>query len=174
MSRLFLPSLVTVMFLLESIIVQLFSQPLFDVYLLVPRMLLVLIVFITIFIGQTEGMTYGFIFGLLYDVAYTELLGAYAFAFSLIAYLIAKAMNVLHKNAWTASFFAIVAIACVEWYAYAIQLVIGGTTMSVQTFFQARFLPTLFIHTIVILIIAYLLKQTLLKWHEKRDESSPV
>ncbi|KFZ42481.1 rod shape-determining protein MreD [Anoxybacillus flavithermus] len=174
MSRLFLPFLVTVMFLLESIIVQLLSQPLFDVYLLVPRMLIVFITFITIFIGQTEGMTYGFVFGLLYDVVYTELLGAYAFAFSLIAYLIAKAMNVLHKNAWTASFFAIVAITCVEWYAYAIQLVIGGTTMSVRTFFQARFLPTLFIHTIVILIIAYPLKQMLLKWHEKRSESSPV
>lgn len=104
MNRFFLSSLVTVVFLFESIIVQLLSYPLFDVYLLVPRMLLVFIVFITIFIGQTEGMTYGFIFGLLYDVAYTELLGAYAFAFSLIAYLIAKAMNVFHKNAWTASF----------------------------------------------------------------------
>lgn len=174
MNRLFLPFLVTVMFLSESIIVQLFSQPLFDVYLLVPRMLLVFIVFITIFIGQAEGMTYGFIFGLLYDVTYTELLGAYAFAFSLIAYLIAKAMNVFHKNAWTASFFAIVAIACVEWYAYAIQLVIGRTMMPVQTFLQARFLPTLFIHTIVILVIAYPLKQTLLKWHEKRGESSAM
>ncbi|EPZ39694.1 cell shape-determining protein [Anoxybacillus ayderensis] len=174
MSRLFLPSLVTVMFLLESIIVQLLSHPLFDVYLLVPRMLLVFIVFIAIFIGQTEGMTYGFIFGLLYDVTYTELLGAYAFSFSLIAYLIAKAMNILHKNAWTASFFAIVAIACIEWYAYAIQLVIGGTTMSVQTFLQTRFLPTLFIHTIILLIVAYPLKQTLSKWHEKRDESSPL
>lgn len=174
MNRLFLPFLVTVMFLSESIIVQLFSQPLFDVYLLVPRMLLVFIVFITIFIGQTEGMTYGFIFGLLYDVTYTELLGAYAFAFSLIAYLIAKAMNVFHKNAWTASFFAIVAIACVEWYAYAIQLVIGRTMMPVQTFLQARFLPTLFIHTVIILVAAYPLKQTLLKWHEKQDESSPV
>ncbi|EMI10580.1 rod shape-determining protein MreD [Anoxybacillus gonensis] len=174
MRRFFLPSLVTVMFLLESIIVQFFPYPLFDVYLLVPRILLILIVFITIFIGQAEGMTYGFIFGLLYDVAYTELLGAYAFAFALLAYLIAKAMNVFHKNAWTASFFAIVAIACVEWYAYAIQLVISRTTMPVPTFLQSRFLPTLFIHTIVILVIAYPLKQMLLKWCEKRDESSPV
>ncbi|SFA48057.1 rod shape-determining protein MreD [Anoxybacillus pushchinoensis] len=174
MNRFFLSSLVTVVFLFESIIVQLFSYPLFDVYLLVPRALLIVLVFMTMFVGQAEGMTYGFIFGLLYDVVYTEILGAYTFAFPLIAYLVAKAMNILHKNAWTASFFSIVAIASVEWYTYAIQLVISGTTMSAPTFFQVRFLPTLFIHTIVILLIAYPLKQTLLKWGEKQDESSPM
>jgi len=174
MNRFFLSSLVTVVFLFESIIVQLLSYPLFDVYLLVPRPLLIVLVFITMFVGQAEGMTYGFIFGVLYDVAYTEILGVYTFAFPLIAYLIAKAMNILHKNTWIASFFSIVAIACVEWYMYAIQLVIGGTTMSAQTFLQVRFLPTLFVHTIVILLIAYPLKQALLKWGEKQDESSPM
>jgi rod shape-determining protein MreD len=170
MKKFFLPSLVTMFFLFESIFVELFSEKWFQTYLFVPRFLLVLLVFVTIFVGQKDGMMYGFLFGFLYDVVYTELLGVYAFIFTIMTYLTAKATKVLHVNSFTASFLALMAIVFVEFYVYGIQLIIGKSLMTFHAFLNERLFPTIFVHTIFVLLFAYPLKQKLLKWTAERRE----
>ncbi|GMB07475.1 rod shape-determining protein MreD [Thermolongibacillus altinsuensis] len=171
MKKFFLPFLVTMVFLFESVFVELFSEKWFQSYLFVPRFLLVVLVFVTIFVGQTDGMMYGFLFGFLYDIVYTEILGVYAFIFTIVAYLTAKAMKIFHTNSFTASFLALTAIVFVEFYVYGIQLIVGGTTMTFSAFLNDRLFPTVFVHTILVLLFAYPLKQKLLQWTAYRREN---
>lgn len=56
---------------------------------MVPRFLIVVIVFIGIFIGRKESLILGLIFGCIYDIVYTEFLGIYAFGLGFIGYLFA-------------------------------------------------------------------------------------
>ena len=52
--------------------------------IMVPRFLVVVIVFIGIYIGRSQSLIHGLIFGFVYDVVYTEFLGIYMFGFAFI------------------------------------------------------------------------------------------
>ncbi|MBX4373459.1 rod shape-determining protein MreD, partial [Mycobacterium tuberculosis] len=62
---------------------------------IIPRFVMLSIVFITAYYSQKMGIIYGLVFGLLHDIVYTEILGIYLFAYPLFAYLISKALKAL-------------------------------------------------------------------------------
>jgi rod shape-determining protein MreD len=162
--KLFLPFLAIIFFVSESIFVDIWPKhELYQHYVFVPRFLLILIIFITVYVTQTHGMVYGFIFGMLYDVVYTEILGVYMFSFTLIAYIMAKAMKVFHNHLFVTCFLSMIAVAVLEFYVYGIQLLIGKTDMPFDMFYSHRLLPTVLLNVIFILLFSYPLKQRLLK-----------
>ncbi|SFA38794.1 rod shape-determining protein MreD [Parageobacillus thermantarcticus] len=159
-----LPFLAVVCFVSESIFVDLWPKnELYMHYFFAPRFFLVFLVFTAIYIGQTRAMVYGLIFGVLYDCVYTELLGVYAFAFPLIAYIVAKAMKVLHPHWLIACFLSLFSIAILELYVYGIQLLIGRTNMPFQMFCLQRLSPTLLLNVVFLVLLSYPLKQQLVK-----------
>jgi rod shape-determining protein MreD len=159
-----LPFLAILCFVSESIFVDLWPKnDLYIYYFFVPRFFLVFLVFTAIYIGRTRAMIYGFIFGFLYDCVYTELLGVYAFAFTLIAYLAAKAMKVLYQHWLISCLLALFFITVLEFYVYGIQLLIGRTDMTLQTFCSHRLWPTLLLNIVFLLVFSYPLKQRLVK-----------
>jgi rod shape-determining protein MreD len=159
-----LPFLAVVCFVSESIFVDLWPKNhLYIDYFFVPRFFLIFIVFTAIYIGRTRAMIYGLIFGVLYDCAYTELLGVYAFAFPLIAYIVAKAMKVFHQHWLIACFLGLFSIAILELYVYGIQLLIGRTNMPFQAFCFRRLWPTLLLNAVFLVLLSYPLKQRLVK-----------
>jgi rod shape-determining protein MreD len=159
-----LPFLAILCFVVESIFVDLWPKnDLYIDYFFVPRFFLVFLVFTAVYIGKMRAMIYGFIFGLLYDCVYTELLGVYAFAFTLIAYLAAKAMKVLYQHWFIACLLALFFITVLEFYVYGIQLLIGRTDMPWQTFCSHRLWPTLLLNSAFLLVFSYPLKQRLVK-----------
>jgi rod shape-determining protein MreD len=159
-----LPFLAVLCFVSESIFVDLWPKnELYMHYFFAPRFFLVFIVFAAIYIGQTRAIVYGFIFGMLYDCVYTELLGVYAFAFTLIAYMVSKMMKVFHQHWLIACFLSLLSITVLELYVYGIQLLIGRTGMPFQAFCLQRLWPTLLLNVVFLILFSYPLKQRLVK-----------
>ncbi|WP_027409459.1 rod shape-determining protein MreD [Anoxybacteroides tepidamans] len=164
MKKLFLPFLAILFFVSESLLVDLWPKnDWYQHYLFAPRFLFIFVIFVTVYVTQAHGMIYGFILGMLYDVVYTEVLGVYMFSFTLMAYVMAKAMKLFHNHLAVTCFLSMVAIVVLELYVYGIQLLIGKTDMPFDQFYPHRLLPTLLINAIFLLLFSYPLKQRLLK-----------
>ncbi|MBA2873654.1 rod shape-determining protein MreD [Thermaerobacillus caldiproteolyticus] len=171
MKKLFLPFLATVFFMSESIFIDLWPKDeLYQQYVFVPRFLLIFLIFLTVYVTQTHGMVYGLIFGMLYDIVYTEVLGIYMFSFTLIAYMMAKAMKIFHNHLFITCFLSMMAVSVLEFYVYGIQLLIGKTNMSFHDFYSHRLLPTLVLNVIFIILCSYPLKQWLVKIGRRERE----
>ncbi|MDA7027604.1 rod shape-determining protein MreD [Bacillus sp. CLL-7-23] len=122
---------------------------------LIPRFLLLVLVFMTAYVKQNFAITYGFIFGLLYDINYTDLLGVYMFGFAGICYLLSKAFKVLQTNAIVVVFLATLAVCVIEFYQYGVQMLLRPEMMSFHQFVINRLLPTLALNAVVGSLLVY-------------------
>lgn len=172
MRRFILPFLVFFSFISESIFAHLVSLSFIsEDYIFVPRFILIFVIFITVYLNRTQGMLFGFIFGLLHDIIYIEVMGIYLFAYGFLAYLISKAMKVLHGHVLIVLFLTLLAISVIEYYVYGINYLIGATKMSLYDFTTLRLLPTLAMNLVVAGLCIYPLKTflTKLKLAESED-----
>ena len=107
----FLPIIISLCFLFESVFVELLPAELFkSSTILVPHFLMVAIIFVTIYISPKHGIMYGFIFGILFDIVYTEIIGIYLFMFPLVAYITSWIMRILQTNIILVSLVAILGV----------------------------------------------------------------
>lgn len=173
MRRFFLPFLVIFFFVFESIVTDLLPQEVFGrEYIIVPRFLLIVIMFITVYGGKMTGMLYGFIFGLIFDLVYTEIIGVYAFAFPLCAYFVAGASKILQTNIIVVSFISLCAVTLLELFVYGINTLIGVAGMASNDFWSMRLLPVLIFNGLFVIIASYPLKKYIEKWLEVEREDS--
>ncbi|MFC0270158.1 rod shape-determining protein MreD [Metabacillus herbersteinensis] len=164
MRRLFLPLIMLVIFISESIFVDLVHVPFSNNdQLFIPHFLMLAITFVTAYVNQSYGMIYGIVFGLLFDIIYTEVIGVYLFSFGLFAYLMSKALKILHGNVLIVLFLGLLSISVLEFYVYGIHLLIGTTTMSLYNFTTLRLLPTLALNLSAGILLIYPLKGFLTK-----------
>ena len=162
MSRLIIPAIALLIFILESVFANLFAGRLFgDGWILAPRLTIVFISFLTIYQNRRTAMLYGFIIGLCYDIAYTGVLGVYLFALPAAAYFISKSMSILQTNLLTASLVTAVFIAVIETAVFQLNMLLGFTAMDYGDFAQIRLVPTLIMNLVLTLILYYPLKQTM-------------
>ncbi|MBA4537201.1 rod shape-determining protein MreD [Bacillus aquiflavi] len=160
MRKFLLPALFTVVFVSESIFVEVASAEIFNSdRIFVPRFLLAFILFLTIYANKETGIFYGAIFGMLYDVVYTEILGIYLFLFPLIAYIVSKVMKVLQANVIVSVIVTIIGITILEIVVYEINFLIHMTEMNFSNFAAMRLFPTLVLNLAFIIIFAYPLKK---------------
>ncbi|MDQ0232829.1 rod shape-determining protein MreD [Metabacillus malikii] len=173
MRRFFLPFLVFFAFISEGIFAHLvhFSFAQQD-QLFVPRFLLIVVIFITVYLTRAQGMLFGLIFGLLHDIVYIEVMGIYLIVYALFAYLISKAMRVLHNNIFIVLLLTVLSIAILEFYVFGVNYLIGTTNMSMYDFTTLRLLPTLGLNAAVALLVIYPFKRYLTKI--KIDESDEL
>ncbi|MGG3798276.1 rod shape-determining protein MreD [Metabacillus fastidiosus] len=172
MRRFFLPLIVLIIFIAESIFVDLVHLPFAgEEQFFIPHFLLLTIIFITAYVNQSYGIIYGFIFGFLFDLVYTGVLGIYMFGYSLFAYLVSKALKPLHGSALIILFLGLLSICLLEFYVYGIHLLIGTTSMTLYSFTTLRLLPTLLLNLIAGILLIYPLKRFLVKVKiEQSDE----
>lgn len=164
MRRFILPFLVLFIFISESIFVDLVHLPFAsENQLYIPRFVLIIVIFITVFMNRTQGMLFGVVFGLLHDIVYIEVIGIYLLVYAFLAYLISKAMKVLHNNVFMTLFLTILAITLLEYYVYGINYLIGTTKMSLYHFTTLRLLPTLALNSIFAILFIYPVKRFLEK-----------
>lgn len=172
MRRFILPFLVFFSFISESTFAHLvhFSFVSED-FIYVPRFILIFVIFISVYLNRTQGMLFGFIFGLLHDIIYIEVIGIYLFTYGFLAYLISKAMKVLHGHVLIVLFLTLLSIAVLEYYVYGINYLIGTTNMTLYHFTTLRLLPTLVLNVFVAGLFIYPLKVflTKLKLEESED-----
>jgi rod shape-determining protein MreD len=171
--RFILPFLVFFTFISESIFAHLIHIPFAtEEQFYIPRFTLIVVIFVTVYLNRTQGMLFGIVFGLLHDVVYIEVIGIYLFAYGFLAYLISKALIVLHRNALIVIFLTILSIALLEFYVYGMNYLIGTTKMSLYHFTTLRLLPTLALNAVVAILIIYPFKKFLSKI--KREESEDI
>ncbi|WP_168733779.1 rod shape-determining protein MreD [Metabacillus sediminilitoris] len=164
MRRFILPFLVLFIFISESIFVDLVHLPFAsENQLYIPRFVLIIVIFITVFMNRTQGMLFGVVFGLLHDIVYIEVIGIYLLVYAFLAYLISKAMKVLHNNVFMTLFLTILAITLLEYYVYGINYLIGTTKMPLYHFTTLRLLPTLALNSIFAILFIYPVKRFLEK-----------
>ena len=162
MRKAFLPIIISLCFLFESVFVELLPAELFkSSSILVPHFLMVAIIFVTVYISQKHGIMYGFIFGILFDIVYTEIIGIYLFMFPLVAYITSWIMRILQTNIILVSFVAILGVGFLELGVYEMNFLIGRTDMSFASFMDIRLVPTLILNLIFIILVSYPLRKYL-------------
>jgi rod shape-determining protein MreD len=158
--RFLLPALFVLLFILESIFVELLPAELFNSdRILAPHFLMAGILFLTAYLSPKHGILYGFIFGLLFDVVYTEIIGIYLFLFPLIAYLFANMLRVLQINILIVSALSIIGIAFLEVGVYELMHLIKVTDMDFSAYVRIRLVPTLILNLAFIVLAAYPFKR---------------
>ncbi|WP_071395910.1 rod shape-determining protein MreD [Bacillus tuaregi] len=167
MRKVFLPLIISLCFLFESIFVELMTVEAFVTKrIVVPHFLIVAIIFTIIYGNRKHGLMYGFIFGLLFDVVYTEIIGIYLFMLPLVAYIASKIMKVLQTNVVIVSFVALLGVALLELGVYEMNFIIDRTNMVFSRFVEIRLLPTLILNLIFTVLIAFPLKKFLESYAE--------
>lgn len=160
MRRILVPLLFVFFFIFESMFVELLPESLFNSdRILVPRFLMILILFLTIYEGKKTGILYGLIFGLLFDVVYTEIIGIYLFMFPLLSYIVSGMMRFLQSNLVVSIIVSIIAVALLELGVYEVNFLIKVTDMNFTDFIQLRFIPTLILNLLFAILFAYPLKR---------------
>lgn len=168
MRKYFLPLLFIFLFVLESTFAlmvppkEIFGSERW----LIPHFLLIAIMLLIIFGSKKLGLLYAFIFGLLFDIVYTEIIGINLFLFPVVTYIVYQLMKILQNNLIVTTIIILFGVALMEMGSYGINLIISITTMTFSDFIFLRFIPTLILNLIFIIILIYPLK----KYYEKYVE----
>lgn len=160
MRRFLLPLLMIFMLVSDSLYVEFIRFPFVsEDQLVVPRFLLLALVFMAAYINQWYAVIYGLIFGLLYDINYTQILGVYMFGYAGLCYLLSKAFKVLHTNAFVVIVLSVLAVAVLEFYVYGVQFVISPSILPFHAFVIDRLLPTLALNSCAAILSVFLFKR---------------
>ncbi|MBM6619745.1 rod shape-determining protein MreD [Bacillus suaedaesalsae] len=164
MRKWFLPTLAFLCFILESVFVSVLPSELFGMErILVPRFVLIIVVFVTMFTNVRTGMIYGFVLGILYDLLYTNLIGVYMFAFTFLAYIVAWIIKLFQINTFTVTFISLIMITLLDFYVYGIQYLLANTSMIASEFLSIRLLPTLILNLAFVIVLFVPLKRQFFK-----------
>ncbi|KEZ51168.1 MULTISPECIES: rod shape-determining protein MreD [Metabacillus] len=168
MNRILLPLFILFVFISESTFTDLIELPFTsEDQVIIPRFVMLSIVFITAYYSQKMGIIYGMVFGLLHDIVYTEILGIYLFAYPLFAYLISKALKALQGNMLVVLFLSLLAVTLLEFYSYGIQMLIGYSNLPFYDFTNLRLLPTILANSVGAIVLIYPMSRFISK--VKRD-----
>ncbi|QED48788.1 rod shape-determining protein MreD [Cytobacillus dafuensis] len=160
MRKFLLPLLLLFIFISESIFVELFPVGLLDdARIIVPRFLMITLLFLTIYGPKKYGIIYSFIFGLLFDIVYTEIIGIYLFIFPLVSYIVSKLMKILQTNIVIVSLVTILGVILLEMGVYEMNFLIHQTSMDFSSFVSLRLIPTVIFNLVITCIVAYPLKK---------------
>ena len=156
MRKFLIGCLISFMFILESVFLELLPANIYDHnWIIVPYFLFITILFFSIYGNRKIAIIYGFVFGLLFDIVYTEILGIYFFAFPFILYVCNKIMKAFHNNIFVVSIVSLLGISALEFIVYEIITVINLTTMDISSFLYLRLIPSLVLNLIFTVIVAY-------------------
>lgn len=159
MVRFLIPFVAVLLFLLEPEFAK-FSPIHFENYTayLVPRFLILYLIFISIYYNRKRAVIYGLIFGLLYDVFYIDIIGLYAVLYPAVCFLAGWSVKFIHQHLLITTVLAVLLVAVMEIILYEFFLLIGLTAMPFDTFFNGRLLPTIGANLLFLLILGWAFK----------------
>ena len=163
MVKFFITLAAVVLFIVEPVF-SLFSPfELGDhVFYIVPRFLILFLIFLSIYYNRKQAMIYAFIFGLLYDVFYIDIIGLYTVLYPLICYIAGWIVKVIHQRLIVSTMISLILVAGIELIVYQFNLLIGYTTITMLDFVTYRLIATilanLFFVVILVWVFNYLIK----------------
>ncbi len=133
-----------------------------DFYVLVPRFLIMYLIFIAIYYDRKRAMLYGLIFGLLYDVFFIDIIGLYSFIFPLMCLVASFIVKFIHHHLIVATILTLLLVAAVEIILFLFYTFIGIKSMTFTDFYQFNLIPTMIANGVFILMFGWLFKYILL------------
>jgi rod shape-determining protein MreD len=142
------------LFLLEGTVVQALVPDAWGLpWTVVPRFVLIGIVFAGLYAGRRKALYFGLFFGLLYDIVYTDIIGVYAFSMGITGYLAALSSQYFHQN-WLLVFInVILVIFCNEWLTYGLYHLFHIAAVDVGNLMIYQILPTVLFNALFALFI---------------------
>ncbi|PIC98801.1 MULTISPECIES: rod shape-determining protein MreD [unclassified Sporosarcina] len=160
MIRFIIPLIAVLLFFLEPIF-SLFSP--IDIndnlYITVPRFLIVYLIFIATYYNSKRAIIYGFVLGLLYDMYHIDIIGLYTFMYPLICYVAALVIRQIERHIVTVMVLSVVMIVLLELLSYFFASVIALTSIDFGEFFTNRLVPTMIANALFIVMFGYMFKQ---------------
>ena len=164
MIRSIIPLIAVLLFFLEPVF-SLFSP--IDIggerYTLVPRFVIVYLIFVAVYYDHKRALIYGIILGLLYDMYHIDIIGLYAFLYPLICYIAILIIRQVHRHIVTVMFLSLFLIMILELLSYFFASLISLTTIGLDEFITGRLVPTIIANSIFVGMFGWLFKNLIYK-----------
>lgn len=159
MIRSVIPLIAIILFFFEPVF-SMFSPLAFggELYTLVPRFVIVYLIFISIFYSQKYAIVSGIILGLLYDMFYIDIIGLYAFLYPLICFIATKLIRYVNRHVIVVSLLALLLIGLLEIISYGFASLIGLTTIGFVEFMSNRLIPTMIANSFFVIMFGWFFK----------------
>ncbi|MBE3102892.1 MAG: rod shape-determining protein MreD [Bacilli bacterium] len=159
MKRLIIPAIAVVLFYLEPVF-GLFS-PLEiggEYRYLIPRFLIMYLIFISIYYSRNRAMIYALLFGVLYDVFFLDIIGLYSFLYPLICLIASFIVKFIYQNLLVTTIMSLVLVAGLEFALYQFYSLIGLTDISLDMFLRERLIPTMLANSVFLVVLGWAFK----------------
>ncbi|MFX3674596.1 MAG: rod shape-determining protein MreD [Paenisporosarcina sp.] len=125
---------------------------------LIPRFLIMYLIFISIYYSRNRAMIYGLVFGVLYDVFFIDIIGLYSFLYPLICLIASFIVKYIHQHLFVTTTLSLVLVACLEFVLYHFFSLIGLTDISLSVFIFERLIPTMIANSIFLIMLGWAFK----------------
>jgi len=140
-------------------------------YYIVPRFLLMFLIFVTVYYDTKHAIYYGFFFGLLYDVFFIDIIGLYSFLYPIICLITGYVVKSVHRNLLVATGLTLVLTALFEFILYLFFSVISVISMPVDVFLTTRLLPTMIANSLFLIMLGWVFKSLIVARLIERENS---
>ncbi|MFF2755052.1 rod shape-determining protein MreD [Psychrobacillus sp. NPDC058041] len=133
-----------------------------DFYVLVPRFLIIYLIFVAIYYDRKRAIIYAVFFGLLYDVFFIDIIGLYSFIYPLMCLVASFIAKYVYQHLLVATILTLILVAAVELLLFLFYTFIGIKSMTFTVFLQHNLIPTMIANFIFIVMFGWLFKYILL------------
>ncbi|GAA0355107.1 rod shape-determining protein MreD [Bacillus horti] len=160
-----------ILFVIEGTVVQVFSPDRWGIpILMIPRFVVVLLIFSALFLGRLQGLFMGLLFGLLYDVVYGGVIGIYGFSMALVGYFSGLTFKVFQQSLLLILLTIAACLVLHEFIVYGLLMLIGYVQMETQVFFFQKVIPTLILNMIFATLVSYPLRTILVQMKQEEEK----
>lgn len=158
-TRILIPVVALLLFLLESEFAM-FSPIIWNeqTYFLIPRFLILYLIFIAIYYNRKKAMIYGLIFGLCFDVFYINIIGLYTFLYPAVCFVAGWCVKRIHPHLMFSTVLAILLMSLLEFMIYEFFFIIQFTTMALKPFLLYRLVPTIVANLLFLVMLGWAFK----------------
>ncbi|WP_040228948.1 rod shape-determining protein MreD [Bhargavaea cecembensis] len=159
MIRLAVPLIAVVLFFVEPVF-GLFSPIEIggNYYYLVPRFLIMYLIFVGVYYSRQRAVIYGIIFGLLYDMFHIDIIGLYAFLYPVLCLLACWIIKHIHRHIAVVTIISLVLVAVLETALYLFFSLIGFISVGFDEFLSTRLLPTMIANSVFLIMLGWVFK----------------
>lgn len=159
MVRYLIPFVAVVLFLVEPMFTQFSPIELNEqTFVLVPRFVVLYLIFISIYYNRRKAVIYGVVFGLLYDVVYIDIIGLYVVLYPLVCFLAGWSVKFIHQHLIITTVLAVLLVAVMEFVLYEFFLLISFTAIPLEQFLYNRLMPTIGANLLFLLMLGWAFK----------------
>ncbi|WP_058307246.1 rod shape-determining protein MreD [Gracilibacillus massiliensis] len=170
----FLIAIICFVFVILEGTLSLLNMTLFaDDWMIVSHFMFLFLIYVTIYFEKTTtfyAIAFSIIFSFIVDIVYTDVIGVYVFAYTLVLYVIRVFMKVLQSNFIIAILITIFGIVTTDILIFFLYNIIQIHQLSWEAYWQNRLIPTGIWNLIAGLIIYIGFAKRLQKWSFIRFE----